>query len=411
MGLLSDIRVLELSAAPTMLAGRMLADFGADVVTVEPPAGAAGRRLDPFVDGVPGLERSLTWQALNYGKRGMTLDWSRPDGRALLRDLAPRFDVVLEACEPGTPNVFAEGELPTRLVRCLITPFSKEGPKARYRYNDLIVMAASGAPYLAGEPDRPPLFFPTRQAMMEAGAEAAVVTIAALLARNRDGLGQEAEVSQRTAAMAGALGRIIGGFAGDTLPVRSKVAGGALAGTVAGPSMYRCRDGYVFMHVLFGASPLAAMTFNMIRWAITEGALAPEYGQFDWRQYGKASTNAPTGPMEALVHAITVICARSTKFDIIEASRTQSFMAAPVMTMEDIENFPHYRERGLFAQIPARPGGRALQVPARFVQLSNDSIEISRPAPMLSEHTTEILTQELGLSSTEVQALFVHEVI
>jgi benzylsuccinate CoA-transferase BbsE subunit len=205
MGLLNDVRVLEFSAPSTMLAGRILADLGADVVTVEPIAGAAGRRLDPFADGVPGLERSLSWQALNYGKRGMTLNWRRADGRALLGDLVPRFDVVFEASQPGVPTIFAEGELPRHIVRCLITPFSKDGPKARYRHNDLVVMAASGAPALAGELDRPPLFFPRPQAMMESGAEAAVVTIAAVLARDRDGLGQDVEVSQRTAAMAGGL--------------------------------------------------------------------------------------------------------------------------------------------------------------------------------------------------------------
>ena len=95
--MLDDVRVLEVSAPETMLAGRILADLGADVVVVEPPAGSAGRRLAPFLDGIPGLERSLTWHALNYNKRGVTLDLSSPDGKALMRDLAKKFDVVIEA--------------------------------------------------------------------------------------------------------------------------------------------------------------------------------------------------------------------------------------------------------------------------------------------------------------------------
>ncbi len=74
--MLDDVRVLEVSAPETMLAGRILADLGADVVVVEPPAGSPGRRLAPFLDDKPGIERSLTWHALNYNKRGITLDLS-----------------------------------------------------------------------------------------------------------------------------------------------------------------------------------------------------------------------------------------------------------------------------------------------------------------------------------------------
>ena len=72
--MLDDVRVLEISAPETMQAGRILAALGADVVVVEPLAGSAGRRMAPFLDEIPGLERSLTWHALNRNKRGITLD-------------------------------------------------------------------------------------------------------------------------------------------------------------------------------------------------------------------------------------------------------------------------------------------------------------------------------------------------
>ena len=104
--MLDDVRVLEVSAPETMLAGRILADLGADVVVVEPPAGSAGRRLAPFLDDQPGIERSLTWHALNNNKRGVTLDLSSSDGKALMRDLATKFDVVIDAAG-AQPNVAA----------------------------------------------------------------------------------------------------------------------------------------------------------------------------------------------------------------------------------------------------------------------------------------------------------------
>ena len=99
--MLRDVRVLEISSPATMLAGSILADLGADVVVIEPPGGAPGRRLEPFLDDVPGIERSLTWHALNRNKRSITLDLESIDGRSLFATLVERFDIVLEAAGVG----------------------------------------------------------------------------------------------------------------------------------------------------------------------------------------------------------------------------------------------------------------------------------------------------------------------
>ena len=120
--MLDDVRVLEISAPETMLAGRILADLGADVIVVEPPAGSPGRRPAPFLDDTPGIERSLVWQALNYNKRGVTLELASPDGMALMRDLAAKFDVVLEAVGGGksrrwTQSNFRRARSDARLLR------------------------------------------------------------------------------------------------------------------------------------------------------------------------------------------------------------------------------------------------------------------------------------------------------
>src|SRR5260370_7169083 len=110
--MLDDVRVLEISAPETMLAGRMLADLGADVIVVEPPAGSSGRRLPPFIDDIPGIERSLTWQALNCNKRGVTLDLSSPDGKAIVQNLAPNFTVVIEPPAGGSKYPLTTIQLP-----------------------------------------------------------------------------------------------------------------------------------------------------------------------------------------------------------------------------------------------------------------------------------------------------------
>ncbi len=119
--MLDDVRVLEISSPETMLAGRMLADLGADVVVIEPPAGSPGRRLAPFLGDIPGIERSLTWQSLNYNKRGVTIELSSVDGKALARDLAARFDVVIEAAGGGAASPMDSIELSPRTIRCTVS--------------------------------------------------------------------------------------------------------------------------------------------------------------------------------------------------------------------------------------------------------------------------------------------------
>src|SRR5215831_1732071 len=99
--MLHGLRVLDLTDARAHLAGRILADLGADVVKVEPPGGDALRRQGPWLGGVEDRERSLAWLALDASKRGIALDLESEAGRETLRRLASNADVLLESDEPG----------------------------------------------------------------------------------------------------------------------------------------------------------------------------------------------------------------------------------------------------------------------------------------------------------------------
>ena len=158
--MLDDIRVLEISSPETMLAGSNLAALGADVVVIEPPSGAAGRRLEPFLDDIPGIERSLTWHAMNRNKRALTLDLASVDGQQLFARLADNFDVAIDSLDSRVGAAPLDRfALPEKMVRTRISAFASSGPKSGYAASDLLVMAASGAPAVSGDPDRPPAFF------------------------------------------------------------------------------------------------------------------------------------------------------------------------------------------------------------------------------------------------------------
>ncbi|HEX4740236.1 MAG TPA: CoA transferase [Caulobacteraceae bacterium] len=404
--MLSDVRVLELSAPATMLAGQVLGDLGADVVSVEPPGGATGRRLPPFIAGPLNAESSLSWHALNRNKRAITLDVASPDGRAILGDLLPHFDIVIEwikrgSCLEGLPR-------PDGLIACEISAFSRGGPKAGYLATDLVLSAAGGAAAMAGDPDRPPAFFPVPQPMMEAGAEAAVAALAALAARDRLGKGQTVEVQARVAAAFASMGRLVAGRSGDH-PFR-RAPPGALGRMPIVPGMYACADGWVTITVAFGPA-FVAMTQRIAGWLVEEGALRPEVARENLLEVAlnAARHDGDPEPVEQLVSALVETCRRKSKAELVEISKRHRFMAAPAMDMADIASFDHYRQRGLFA--PQAVGEHLVDTPARFAQFADYQIEVRRPAPRLSQHTAEVLSEFAGLNQLELQALFAQGVI
>src|SRR3989304_3689555 len=98
---LDGIRVLDLTETRGQYAGKMLADFGADVIKIEKPSGSDARRMWPFKDNTPGLENSLYFEHFNTNKRGVTLDIANPAGKEILQRLAAKADVLMEDFEVG----------------------------------------------------------------------------------------------------------------------------------------------------------------------------------------------------------------------------------------------------------------------------------------------------------------------
>ena len=109
--------------------------------------------------------------------------------------------------------------------------------------------------------------------------------------------------------------------------------------------------------------------------------------------------------LQALVDGLKLLARSKTKAQLAESARKLGLLSSPVMNMKDVAEYVQYRERGLFAPVSLE-AGREIDAPARFAQFSNYSIEIKRSAPKLSEHSAEIFEAELGLSKTEIQALF-----
>ncbi|GAA5232504.1 hypothetical protein FOZ76_00475 [Verticiella sediminum] len=398
--MLAGLSVIEVSCPHSMLAGQVLADLGADVLVIEPPGGAPGRRLGPFLDDRPGLEHSLTWAGMNRNKRGITLDLDSGDGLDIAAALIERADVLIE---PAPARCTAHD----RLLHCVLRGFSAAGPKRGYACTDPVLWAATGVPAHTGDGDRPPLLAPVPQPMMEAGADAAVGILGALAARERDGAGQRVEVSTRAAAMMSALGLPYFATANDSPPRRGQ--GRQAVPGIQVPSVYACKDGFVMLTIAFAA--FAGMTERMAAWLIRRGDMPHAHAQVDWANYpADVRVGRQTlAPLRGLIDGLHRALATLTKAQVGEAAQRERFFAAPLMDMADIGAFAQYRERGLWAALPL-VDGREVAAPARFAQFSDYRIEQRRPAPRLSEHTAEVLAG-LGYSGLEIQALFHHRII
>jgi len=202
---LSGFTVLELGegvSAP--FCGKLLADYGADVIKVEPLEGDPARRHGPFPDsatgvGLPHPEKSALFLYLNTNKKGVTLDFSTASGARLLRRLVEEVDVLVENQPPGLLEElglsFRElARLNPRLLMVSVKPFG-EGPYGRWKATNLTSFASGGQMYLTGDPDREPLLSGGYQAEYQAGLNAFAATLAALLGLAVMEVGQHVEVS------------------------------------------------------------------------------------------------------------------------------------------------------------------------------------------------------------------------
>ncbi|MGH2588975.1 MAG: CaiB/BaiF CoA transferase family protein, partial [Dehalococcoidia bacterium] len=192
MTALQDLRVLDLSgqvAGP--FCAKLLADFGAEVVKVEPPGGEAGRRLAPL---------GAFFLYLNTSKRGITLDITTTTGAAIFRRLVREVDVIVESFPPGFLDALSLGfealeSARPGIILTSVTPFGQTGPWRDLPANELVAYACSGWASVNGWPDREPLKGSGYQASFQAGLAAFNATMAAVVHRDRHAQGQHVDIS------------------------------------------------------------------------------------------------------------------------------------------------------------------------------------------------------------------------
>ncbi|MBI1886507.1 MAG: CoA transferase [Chloroflexi bacterium] len=404
---LDDIRVLDLAGEAGAYCGKLLADLGADVIKIEPPDGDPARRSGPFFHDDPDPNKSLYFFAHNTGKRSITLDIASESGRAALKRLVEKADVIVEAYPPGYLDGLGLGyrELGRsnpRLVYCSITGFGLSGPHAGYKDGDLIAVAMSGMMYLAGEPDDPPNRPYGNQAYYCGSIEACSGILTALLHRDHSGEGQMVEVSLQEAL---ARNQETAMQYWDIRKELRKRIGAAHR--LPGIGHYQCRDGYATLMV--GVPGFGAPLPVLIQWMDEEGMagdlMSEEwkqiFGQIDLRLIGRLY-QGQADPEEIatwkprLEHVDGIIgkfVATRTKMEMYENGQTRGLLVAPVSTPKDVVENPQLNFRNWFTEVEHPELGGTIRYPGPPYHFIDTPWRITRRPPLLGEHTREVFEE------------------
>jgi crotonobetainyl-CoA:carnitine CoA-transferase CaiB-like acyl-CoA transferase len=388
---LTGYRVLDLAGPLGFHCTKLLADMGADVIKVEPPGGDEARRVPPFKDDSPHPEKSLYFLHFNTNKRSITLDVEKPDGRAILLELAQKADVLIETYRPAHREELGLGyqELSAGnpgLVHASITPFGETGPWRDYKANDMAGIALGNLLYLAGEPGEPPLQPPGEIAYGMASTYGAFGIAVALYHRLESGRGQHIVVSMHECA-----GHIAGyfipnyGYSG-TKPARASRKGEET--DLYDP--YPTKNGYARIFII----PVEQWR-RLVDWMGRPPSISgPEFEKMAYRRKNP----------EIVVGAISEFCRRHTKEELYEEGQKRRIAVTPINTVGEFMNSAQVKARETFIEMEHPVIGKYLHF-GPVPRLSDSPGRITRTAPLIGEHNKQIYCGELGMSNDDLVAL------
>ena len=398
---LSDVRVLDFThyvAGPYCT--KLLADYGADVIKVERPDGGDGaRRLGPFPNDEPHLERSGLFLHLNTNKRSVTLDLKSEGGQRIARELAGDCDVVVENFRPGTMGRLGLDyeslkSVKPGLVMTSISDFGQGGPYRDYRGSDIMFYGMGGEMYSTGLEDREPVMLAGGLTLYQAGSTAAVGTMGTLLASRGQGIGQHVDVSIMETQVTSIDRRMTNLIAYQYTGEVSRRVPISTTGFPIG--IYPCADGYI--------------EFNggLVYFPRVVRMLGEPDSLKDPKWYGPDAQSDPELKYEFDEQFIPW-CMERTRAEAWQAAQEARVLSGPLNSMEDVAADPHFEERGVFSEIDHAEAG-TLKYIGRPGIMGETPWSLRRPAPLLGQHTDEVLAS-IGYSKVEIARLRRHGVI
>ncbi len=390
---LAGFRILDCTEEPGYLAGKLLAELGAEVIKIEPPQGDPGRRRGPFIGDTPDPELSVPWLALNTSKLSVTLDLADSKDRATFLELVGTADAILETAGAGAcvgPLAHALDEVELRkanagIVICRLSPFGTTGPYAERRGSDLTVLALGGNLYPTGNPDRPPVRCCLPVTHFHGGIELAVATVFALWGRSTLGMAQTVDVSLQECLtipnMTVPTQYPFTGFTGK------RVGGGFRGAKAFFRELWPCKDGWISFALRGG--PARNPGIQALVDYIRECGMAAPALERDWKNYNHNTISQEE--VDAIQDALGAFFRTKTMDELFQVACERNLLLAPALTAREILASRQLAARGFFVDIEDPGRGLVLRYPAYFAQTSLGAACIRRPAPRIGEHNELVL--------------------
>jgi crotonobetainyl-CoA:carnitine CoA-transferase CaiB-like acyl-CoA transferase len=393
-GPLAGVRVLELAqimAGPTT--GLMLADMGADVIKVEKLPGGDDSRgyREPRINGV-----SAPFLMMNRNKRGIALNLKHPRGKEILLRMVRDADVLTENYRTGTLDKLGLGygvlsAVNPGLIYCAITGFGLDGPLADKGGFDLIAQGFAGLMSITGEPGGAPAKTGNPVSDISAGNLAVIGILAAYVHKLKTGRGQVVDTSLMEAALQQTYWH-----AAIYFPTGASPGPTGSAHVLSAPyQAFHARDGWIN---LGGA--------NQANWE----RIAEVLGHPEWRDDPRFRTNTDRmANVEDLVRLMNTVLFTRTRAEWMELFDAAGIPAGPVHSIGEALTHPQTLARGMVVETQHTTAGanKAIGCPVHF---SATPTAVTRPAPVLGEHTREVL-REFGYRDDEIDGFVADGVV
>lgn len=358
--MLSCYRILDLTEPESWLCGMVLAQLGAEVIAVEPPGGRDCSGLRP------------SWREAYL--RGRTLLEGSLDE---VNQVASGVDVVIGSDIEGVDLGTLRAADPA-LVTLSITPWGETGPKSQWRASDLVLAAAGGHVILNGDADRPPVRISEPQAFHHASSEAVVHLVAALMERQRSGLGQHIDVAAHQCMLQASQSQMLAAAVGAVPPRR--FGGGVRLANYTIRLVYPASDGHVAVTFLFG-DMIGRYTQRLMQWVHAEGHCSDEIRDLDYIRFFELIYGGSLAPstLQEASDAIARLTSTKTKAELLGAAMERNLLIAPVSTTADALVFDQFQARGFWEAATVSDGTSVLH-PGSWARTTRTPLRTLGPA-------------------------------
>jgi crotonobetainyl-CoA:carnitine CoA-transferase CaiB-like acyl-CoA transferase len=372
---LGHLCVVDLTTGTNQLCARVLADFGAEVVKVEPPGGDPGRRRGPFFGVKPGPNRGLSFTYLNRGKKSVILDLDDAMDRQRLRTLAATADVLVEDTRPGTLAQIGLGfddlhAIHPGLVYVSITPFGQTGMLSGHLGDELVAQATGGFLFAHGDASRRPAMLPYELISQLTCLHAVFGALVALQARRKTGKGQQVDVSRQEVVFY-CQGCYVSRYA-----MQHEITRRQSRGAPGGVNTFRCQDGYVNL------APYTQRQFQRLTQDLMHH---PVLSDPVW-----STRSARQERCQEIDAYIAEYLTTADRDSLVETGQAAGVPVVPILSPDAFVEHAHTTARRFFKPVE-QPGIGTYRTAGPPAIMGRTPWRIDRPAPCVGEHQDTVL--------------------